>query len=202
MTATPQRIPAAARQATARVRACPLAHSTRRSSPCRVNLTRPASYSQDAGHSFGEPRMSKELNEGSAGRGVAGHNVENRKQILVNSLAEMWKLDKQIAEANERYIEKLKKGKSAIIKRVREDLTMPAPVFKARYASYKLEAKAIELEDGVTMDAIREMNEMAPVGSQINMLDAVDEFEDPPREEEEEGDDAGNLAEQETVGQA
>lgn len=121
--------------------------------------------------------MAKELNEGSAARGVAGHNVENRKQILRNSLEQTYLLDKEIASATERHLKTPREAKSAIKKRIREDLNLPAKVFNARYAMYKLERQAQDLEDNTTLDAIKEMAEMAPVGAQVDMVDAMEKVD-------------------------
>lgn len=105
------------------------------------------------------------------------HNVANRNKQIENALSETYKLDCQIKALVEKHIQPLRDAKSDIKKHLREDLSMPAKVFNIRYKAYQLEADAIANEDDITMQAIQELFEISPPGTQINMLDALGDGE-------------------------
>jgi len=103
------------------------------------------------------------------------HNSKARGDAILEGLAETWEIDRKIEEIIAEEIADLRERKSEIKKKLREAYQITAPLFQARYQAYKLEQKAISGEDNATLDAIREMFELAPVGGQVNMLDAMDE---------------------------
>ncbi len=101
------------------------------------------------------------------------HNVANRKQIMADALSETFKLDQQLKAAADMYLSSDRAAKSDIKKRLLKDLNVTAKVFNARYVAYRLEAAAIETSDEATLNTLRELFEHAPIGSQVNMVDAI-----------------------------
>lgn len=102
------------------------------------------------------------------------HNVANRNELLKSSFEQTYQLDKQIKAATEKHIQPHRDAKSDITKRLRKDLNVTAAVFNVRYAAYRMERQAQEAEDETTLDTIREMFEIAPIGSAVNFLDAME----------------------------
>lgn len=104
---------------------------------------------------------------------TATHNVEHRKEVIRKSLEEVASTDDEIERLTALHIAPLREANSKVRKRLREDFGMPAKVFNSRYALYRMERRAIRSEDGPTLDALQEMMEIAPPGTQLDWLDAV-----------------------------
>ncbi len=113
--------------------------------------------------------VSKESNGGA----IAGHNAKARQAVIADSLERLYKLDAEIDELIEEYIKELRDEKSDIFERLREDFGMPSKLVRARYASYKIERAAEVANDGVTLDAIRELYQVLPVGGQVDLVEAM-----------------------------
>lgn len=100
----------------------------------------------------------------------AKHNVANRNRIMTDALAETYKLDTQIQAALEKHVAPLRAHKADIKSKLNKDLNITATVFNARYAPYKLEATARAASDDATLDNLRELFEVSPVGTQMDMM--------------------------------
>ena len=106
--------------------------------------------------------------EGTAG---AGHNVVNLDKMRRDALGETYKLDCEIQVLLDKYIVPLRAAKTDIKKRLNDDANITRRVFAARYAAYRLEADAMAIEDGSTIEALKEFFEISPVGHQMDWLD-------------------------------
>ncbi len=118
--------------------------------------------------------MAKQLTpnivESPAGTTNPKHNTANRNKIMTNALSETYNLDAEIKVAQDKYVKPLRDAKRDIKARLREDLNMTATVFNSRYVPYKVEALAIDAGDEATLDNLRELFEIAPVGTQMDFL--------------------------------
>lgn len=112
---------------------------------------------------------------GGDGEVTKHHNVANRKQQLRDALRRTYEIDGEIQDLIAEHIQGLRDEKSDIKKRLREDLNITAKVFGARYGAYKLEADARAADDNATLDTLEELFNESPVGTQINMMDALGE---------------------------
>ena len=111
---------------------------------------------------------------GASGEATRFANVSARTDILRESLTRFYQLDKEIQSVVEEHIKELREEKSDIVKRVREDLNMPAKVFRARYYSYRVEQDAIAADDQITQDALVELFTVCPVTGQASFAEALD----------------------------
>lgn len=105
---------------------------------------------------------------------TAAHNVGNRQEELTKALAKVFSIDEQIATIVEQEIKDLRSDKSDVIQSLRERFNIPAAIFRARYYSYRMERKAAADNDQATLDQIRELYELAPVGETVDFLGALD----------------------------
>jgi hypothetical protein len=105
---------------------------------------------------------------------TAKANVSNRQRCIVDSFKEMYGLDREIDAMTERHLKGLRERKSELKARLRDDFGMPAKLVNCRYAAYRLERAASEGGDNITLDVIKEMFEILPVGQSVNFLDALD----------------------------
>ncbi len=105
----------------------------------------------------------------------AEHNVANRNEQLTDALSEMYAIDVQVAAALEKHVAPLRAQKTDIKSRLNKDLNITATVFNARYLPYKLEAQARAAQDDATLDNLRELFEVSPVGAQVDMMSELEE---------------------------
>lgn len=105
---------------------------------------------------------------------TAQHNIGNRKKMMEDALSETFTLDDQIAKAMEKHVKPYREAKRDIKAKLREDLNITATVFNARYAAYVVEGRAIAANDEATLDTLRELFEHAPVGTQVDMMEALE----------------------------
>lgn len=102
------------------------------------------------------------------------HNSKARADVIRESLDRLYQLDSEIDDIIAAEIKELRDEKSEIKTRLRDDFNMPAKLVMARYAAYRMERKAIASADDKTLDAIRELYSIAPVGSQMDLVDAIE----------------------------
>ena len=112
--------------------------------------------------------------ESAEGTTNAKHNVANRSKIMTDALGEMYALDVQAEAALEKHLKPIRDQKSDIKSRLNKDLNITATVFNARYVPYKLEAQARAASDEATLDNLRELFEVSPVGTQMDMMAGLD----------------------------
>ena len=117
--------------------------------------------------------MAEQLNPASGENVTAKHNNGNRKKMMQDALAETLTLDNLIKAAEQKHVQPHKNAKSDIKKNLRKDLNVTAAVFNARYAAYRLEARAIAANDEATLDNLRELFEHSPVGTQMDLIDGL-----------------------------
>lgn len=103
-----------------------------------------------------------------------GHNVKHRHDTIESCLEALYQEDKAIEAAIAEHIQAHRDEKQEVKKRLREDLNLTTQVINARYAIYKLQRKAAEQDDEMTLDTLRELFEISPIGGQVNMMDALD----------------------------
>ena len=113
------------------------------------------------------------MTESISGQVTPLHNVANRQQMMKDALSETFALDQNLKAAAEKHLKADREAKSDIKKRLLKDLNITAKVFNARYVAYRLEAAAIEANDEATLDTLRELFEHAPIGAQVDMVDAI-----------------------------
>lgn len=104
---------------------------------------------------------------------TASHNADARKEAIRDALERTYQLDRRIEALMEEHIEPLRAEKRDIKKRMKDQYDVPTKRFNGRYAQYREERRAIENEDDTTLDAIRELYDVAPVGQQMDWIDAV-----------------------------
>lgn len=104
--------------------------------------------------------------------GNAGHNLVSRKEAIDDALKQVYALKKDIKEALAEHVKPLREEVDEIKSNLAEDYNLPKRVFNARYASYEIEADAIASKDDITLDAMRELYEAAPVGEQMDWVKA------------------------------
>jgi hypothetical protein len=104
---------------------------------------------------------------------TASHNASLREQAIQNALERMYQLQKEEKALIEEHIEPLREEKRDIKKRMRDQYDIPTKRFNARVGLYIEERKALENDDGTALDALRELFEVAPVGTQMNWLDGL-----------------------------
>ena len=102
------------------------------------------------------------------------HNVKHRTDTIASCMEALYQEDKAIKAALEEHVTPHREEKTAIKKRLREDLNLTTPVINARYATYKLERQAQDQDDETTLDLLKELFEITPVGTQVSMMDALD----------------------------
>lgn len=117
--------------------------------------------------------MAENLNQAANESANREHNVAARKEQIGNAFNRLYAIDKEIDALIERHVQELRDEKSDIKKKLRKDLNLTSKVVHLRYASYKAERLAVEQEDGVTMDAIKELYEVMPVGATVDFVDAM-----------------------------
>lgn len=107
-------------------------------------------------------------------------NIGNRRDEITSGLKRLYALDCEIAALTEEHLKDLRAEKSDIKKSLRERFNLPATVVQARYYSYRIERDAERTNDGITLDAIRELHEALPIGGQANFLGPIGapKFED------------------------
>ena len=120
--------------------------------------------------------MAKKFDNGSDGGTLSDpkHNVKAREQQIKEGLEEMYQADCRIAASIEKHVKPDRDVKSDIKKKIREGLNITTQLFNARYSNYRLERQAMEASDDATLDVLKELYDIAPVGTQINLLDAID----------------------------
>lgn len=101
------------------------------------------------------------------------HNVEHRREAVTNSLEQLYQLDKKIKALTERHLTELRKQKSDIKSKLKNDYQMTAPMVNARYYPYRIERQAEDAEDQVTLDGIREAFNYLPVGGSVDLAEAA-----------------------------
>lgn len=121
--------------------------------------------------------MAKKLKmkDGKAPPAQPPKNSDLRNKRLEDALRRTYQLDRQIKALTDQHTGSLKDEKSKIKKGLREDLNITAKVFNARYFAYRLEADARAADDNPTLENLRELFTIAPVGTTANMFDAIDE---------------------------
>lgn len=97
-------------------------------------------------------------------------NTNNRSKIMTDALRDFYALDVKIQAMLEKHVKPLRDAKRDIKSKLHEDLNMTATVFNARFISYKAEAKALAAGDESTLDTLRELFAVSPVGSQVDMF--------------------------------
>jgi hypothetical protein len=105
---------------------------------------------------------------------TVGHNSGERAAAIADGLREMYALDGEIAAIVERDIKELRASKSAIKDSLRERFNLTSRMIQARYYSYKIEREAVEASDDLTLQAIRELYEVLPVGGTVDLIEAVE----------------------------
>ena len=123
--------------------------------------------------------MARKLTPESADGVTKAHNVQHRKEQIREALAKTWVADKAIKAASDKHLAPYREDKSKIKERLRDDLNINSKSFNAIYAPYKLQQQAIEAKDEITLDMLHEMFEAAPIGGEINMVDAIESAEMP-----------------------
>ena len=108
--------------------------------------------------------------ESAEGTTNADHNVANRNKIMTDALGEMYVLDVQAEAALEKHLKPIRDQKRDIKSRLNKDLNITATVFNARYVAYKLEAQARAAEDDATLDNLKELFDVSPVGHQMDFI--------------------------------
>ena len=126
-----------------------------------------------------EATMAQELSEADArkatnGQGTtAAHNTANRTQAIRDALEDVYQTDKKIEELMETHITPLRDHKKDVKKRMKEEYEVSTKQFNARYGLYQMERKALDNGDNTVQDLLRELFEVAPVGEQMDWVDAV-----------------------------
>ena len=103
----------------------------------------------------------------------AQHNVKHRNETIGKCLEQLYQEDKAIAAALEEHVTPHRQQKTEIKKRLREEIQLTTEVINARYATYKLERKAMDNGDDTTIDTLREMYAIAPIGTQLDLVDGL-----------------------------
>ena len=126
------------------------------------------------------PRGRKKANGNEPVDATAEHNIGNRRDEITAALKQLYALDCEIAALTEEHLKDLRADKSDIKKSLRERFQLTAKVIQARYYSYRIERDAERANDGVTLDAIRELHEALPIGGQASFLAPIGapKFED------------------------
>jgi hypothetical protein len=96
-----------------------------------------------------------------------------RQGALKSALERLYEIDQEIAGIIEAQVKELRDEKSEIKKNLRGSFNITSKLVQARYQSYRIERAAADAEDDTTLDTIREMFELCPVGGQVDMLSAV-----------------------------
>lgn len=102
-------------------------------------------------------------------------NSAHRDEMLEKALGETFKLDQQIKVQRDRHVKPLTKKKSEIKANLRKELNMTADVFNARYASYKLEGDALAAGDDATLENLRHLFTISPVGTQMDLVQGLED---------------------------
>lgn len=105
---------------------------------------------------------------------TAGHNAQARTEAIRDALEEMYQTDKKIADLIERHVQPLRDQKRDIKKKMRETYEVSTRQFNARYGLYQMERAAQENQDDTVLGLIQELFDVAPVGRQMDWLDAAD----------------------------
>lgn len=99
-----------------------------------------------------------------------GHNAKSRKDAINDALAQIFQLKKNEKAAVKATVQPFRDQISDIKTTLREDYNLTDKVLKARLSSFVIEQEAIEAQDDVTLEALREMFKNAPVGVKLDML--------------------------------
>lgn len=100
-------------------------------------------------------------------------SVAARRDVIIKSFKEMYALRLKIAAAMEKHVAPLRADVNAIKAKLRNDYSMPAKLVSARFASYELERLAEDGDDDITLDTIREMYELLPIGGTVDLVEAA-----------------------------
>lgn len=111
--------------------------------------------------------------DGDASVGGSIRNSTSREQAMTDALERIYLLKKREREIIQDAVQGIRDSIGDIKKALREDYNVTNQVLQARLYSYTLERRAAESGDQITLDAIKEMFKVAPVGTSVRIDDVV-----------------------------
>ena len=102
------------------------------------------------------------------------HSVEQRRDAIIRGMQRAYALDCDIDRIIEQEVKPFREDKAAIKADLHEKFGITAQQFNARYGLYKVERRAEEAGDNVTLDVMREMFECLPAGQTLDLVEAAE----------------------------
>ncbi len=86
------------------------------------------------------------------------HNTQDRGAAIREAFEDLYRLDAEIAAAEEKHVEPSKKARTKRWRTIKKDVDIPRKVLELDYKKFRMRKRAEEDDDGDTLDHMREVS--------------------------------------------
>ncbi len=87
-----------------------------------------------------------------------GHNIQARGAAIREAFEDLYRLDSEIAAAEDKHVEPSKKARTKRWRTIKKDVDIPRKVLELDYKKFKMRKRAEDDDDGDTLDHMREVS--------------------------------------------
>lgn len=103
------------------------------------------------------------------------HNAKSRNEAIADALEKLFIEDSHIERELEQHVTPHRDEKKKIKERIRKDYEVSTTLLNARYSLYRRQRVAAKNNDDTTLDVLRELFAIAPIGEQLDLVTTIQE---------------------------